>query len=247
MKDMIEHKIGDRTIIQNPDDWFINASAMTASEGKEINDYLKQSVTKDFLKALIRETGIKKDRLWKLIDGDLWVNPMVAIHLGQWCSPKFAVAVTELVLSWMKAGNGASCLPYHLQQSNLYRSKIPGTHFSILQKINERLLADIETVTGLILPFEMQPYLELKAVFDVWLVENGHDSSTYPTYEHEFKDIRYKPITAILYPGELQAQFLILLNDWIGAGEALKYFSQFGNDITKAIESVYVNNVNSIE
>ena len=33
-----------------------------------------------------------------------WVHPDVAIHLAQWCSPKFAVQVSRWVREWMTSG-----------------------------------------------------------------------------------------------------------------------------------------------
>ncbi len=37
-------------------------------------------------------------------NGGTWGHPQVAIHCGQWCSPAFAVKVTEWVFTWMTTG-----------------------------------------------------------------------------------------------------------------------------------------------
>lgn len=64
-----------------------------------------------------------------------WIHPDVAIHLGQWCSPKFAVAVARWVRDWMSGKAGKTKLPYHIERYMANRSKIPHTHFSILNEM----------------------------------------------------------------------------------------------------------------
>ena len=64
------------------------------------------------------------------------MHPKVAIHLGQWISPAFAVQVTEWVFDWMTGRIVATAsMPVHVQRFLKNRGKIPHTHFSMLNEI----------------------------------------------------------------------------------------------------------------
>lgn len=77
----------------------LRATAMCKAVGKQYGDYSRLAVTSAFLQELSRSTGIPVDHLaFTTTTGPndergTWVHPDVAINLGQWCSPKFAVVV----------------------------------------------------------------------------------------------------------------------------------------------------------
>lgn len=83
-----------------PDDEFVNATAMCQATGKRWADYARLDGTRDFLASLARQLSCGESHLIESsqIRGDLgggtWVHRRVAIHLGQWLSPDFAVWVS---------------------------------------------------------------------------------------------------------------------------------------------------------
>ena len=93
------------TIGQRQNDGYIDGTAMCQANGKKINDYLRLDSTKAYLGALSYNTGIPVIKLAEPKAGrygNTWVHPKVAIHLGQWCNPEFAVWVTNLVFDWLQ-------------------------------------------------------------------------------------------------------------------------------------------------
>jgi KilA-N domain len=90
------------------DDGYLNATAMCQATGKLFADYQRLESTKAFLEVLSADMGIPISALIQSRKGGnirleqgTWVHPYVAINLGQWCSPEFAVFVSQLVFSWM--------------------------------------------------------------------------------------------------------------------------------------------------
>lgn len=96
-------EIDGRPIVQmRKSDGFCSLTFMAKAAGKKTNDYMRMSSTKDFFEELKSNTG--NHVLEKQVGGDhggTWGHPQVAIHMAQWCSPKFAVAVSELVFKFM--------------------------------------------------------------------------------------------------------------------------------------------------
>jgi hypothetical protein len=87
------------------EDGFINATKLCKSAGKYWADYIKTKRTSSFLKELSSNMNIIiEDLIVSSIGGDhagTWVHPNVAINLAAWCSPKFEVAVSNLVLRYL--------------------------------------------------------------------------------------------------------------------------------------------------
>ncbi len=106
---------------------------MCKAVGKLFADYRRLTNTEAFLQELSSDMGIPISGLVLAIKGGrpdeqgAWVHPDVAINLGQWCSPKFAVAVSKWVREWM-TGRATANLPYHIQRYISNRSEIPSTH-----------------------------------------------------------------------------------------------------------------------
>lgn len=98
------------SILQRKADGYFGATALckagTAETGKrkDFHNYKVATPTQEFLKELSSTTGLTVDQLIQSLPGSpengggSWVHPRVAMHLAQWCSPKFAVRVTEWVL-----------------------------------------------------------------------------------------------------------------------------------------------------
>lgn len=107
MSEIVRHEIGTAVISQREKDGYIDATAMCQASGKKLNDYGRLGSTRAFIEELSENTGIPALSLVEPVKGRgnrTWVHPYVAIHLAQWCSPRFAVLVSKWVFEWMKGG-----------------------------------------------------------------------------------------------------------------------------------------------
>jgi hypothetical protein len=155
-----------------------------------------------------------------------WVHPQVAINLGQWASAKFAVLVSQWVFDWFNGGGSASYkFPYHIRRYMINRSKIPNTHFSMLDQMTFKLLGALEA-KGYVIPASLMPDISLGRMFSSWLRSKGYSPEDFPTYDHEFNDGVRPVVKARLYPNSLLTDFNIQLDAWIASGKALDYFKE---------------------
>jgi hypothetical protein len=108
---VIERDANGMPVRQRAGDGYVNATQLCKAAGKRFNDYTSAQPTKDFLGELSAETGIAVSELVQTRKGGdtanqgSWVHPDVAIHLAQWCSPKFAVMVSRWVRELLAAGH----------------------------------------------------------------------------------------------------------------------------------------------
>ena len=109
-------------------DGFINGTAMCVAHGKYIRDWLTTEPTWNLLVALSRRFGIEIKECWNpnssaarvsevfphLLTvkrgspsngGGSWIHPKLAVHLAQWCSPDFALLVSDWIEEWLTAGH----------------------------------------------------------------------------------------------------------------------------------------------
>ncbi|RAO74956.1 KilA-N domain-containing protein [Dyella jiangningensis] len=203
---LIPHKVDNGLIIaQRQSDGYINATAMCQAVGKQFNDYTRLASTREYVDALSDETGIPVSELIQTFKGGdtsrqgSWVHPDLAIHLAQWLSPKFAVMVSKWVREWLAGGRHAGgAMPYHLQRYMKNRTRVPYTHFSVLNELTISLIAPLED-QGYTLPDNMVPDISQGKMFAKWLREKYDvDTDTLPTYKHEYADGRV--VDAKLYP-----------------------------------------------
>lgn len=242
---LIVHKVGNNYIKQRANDGYINATAICKASNKLLSDYRDLISTKDFLTELFYDTRIPISELLQSIkEGssalqETWVHPQVAINLAQWASPKFAVLVSNWVFEWMSGKGGRLYeTPYHIRRYLINRSKIPPTHFSMLDQMTMKLLGALED-KGYILPKKMMPDISLGRMFSKWLRDNGHDPDSFPTYKHVFDDGKRPPVLARLYPNEIMTDFNQQLNNWITSGKALNYFKTRDKSSIIPLEEVY--------
>ncbi|MBC6414152.1 MAG: KilA-N domain-containing protein [Chromatiales bacterium] len=227
---LIGHKLGNELISQRPKDGYINATALCKAAGKSFYDYVRLNSTKDFLQELSTETGIPVSALYQTLKGGnqpelqgTWVHPDVATHLAQWLSPKFAVQVSKWVREWL-TGQVSGHMPYHVKRYIKNRSKIPHTHFSMLNEIYLNLIAPLEEA-GFVMPDKMIPDASTGRMFSGFLRKKGIHPESFPTYNHEFSDNR-KDVQARLYPNKHLADFKDYFNrEWLPK-HAQKYFKQ---------------------
>jgi hypothetical protein len=86
-------------------DGYVNATKMCNSAGKLWADFARLDGTKAFLVELSKALGYSIGDLIENKNGSqdgTWVHPRIAIKLATWCSPKFEVEVTDLVLRYMQ-------------------------------------------------------------------------------------------------------------------------------------------------
>ena len=226
---LIGREVNSISINQRAFDGYVNATALCKASNRELETYLKAQQTKAFLDELSRSVRTHTDLLVQIINTGLnenrgtWVHPHVAINLGQWASPKFAVLVSTWVFEWMNGGGATSYrFPYHIRRYLINRSKIPSTHFSMLDQMTIKLLGALES-KGYVIPNTVMPDISLGRMFSKWLRDNGYDPDSFPTYEHVFDDGKRPPVQARLYPNEMMTNFNLHLEGWIRDGRALKY------------------------
>jgi hypothetical protein len=233
---LITHTIEDAMVNQRAVDGYVNATAMCKAVGKMFNDYHRLSTTKAFLQELSGSTGIPVDQLVHTITAGpndmrgTWVHPDVAINLGQWCSPKFAVAVSRWVREWASGKVMIPTLPYHIQRYMANRNEIPVTHFSMLNEMIFALIAPLESA-GYTIPEHMVPDISAGKMFCKWLRDTkGIDTNLLPTYCHVYEDGR--AVYPKLYPNSVLADFRKHFHEvWL----PLKASNYFGERDPKAL------------
>jgi hypothetical protein len=152
-----------------------------------------------------------------------WVHPDVAIHLAQWCSPKFAVAVSRWVREWMSGKFAKAKLPYHIERYMANRSEIPHTHFSMLNEMMFGLVGQMEK-DGYTLPESMVPDISMGLMFCKFLRSKGVDTKRLPTYNHRYQDGRV--VEAKLYPNSVLADFRTHFHEVWLPKRAIEYFEK---------------------
>ncbi|MCK5876866.1 MAG: KilA-N domain-containing protein [Candidatus Marithrix sp.] len=95
------------TIRQRSDGYF-DATSMCKATGKLFKDYCRLKSTQEYLDVFSLKGGIP---LFKIIEvksgryGGSWIHPKASINLAQWCSPEFAVMVTDWVFELLTEGS----------------------------------------------------------------------------------------------------------------------------------------------
>lgn len=242
--DLIQHEAEGAVIEQRAKDGYINATALCKAAGKTFAHYKENASTNDFLQELSSDVGIPTLLLIQRVTDtygvkSTWVHPQVAIHLGQWLSPKFAVKVSGWVYDWMSGKMPTKIvkeIPYHLKRHLQNQHKIPATHFSILQEMSLTLLGPMES-QGYTLPERFIPDISQGRMFSDFLRKNGFgEPSRFQTYKHEYPDGRV--VDARLYPIELLPEFRkFVANTWMPE-RAEKYFAERDQDALPYLHKV---------
>lgn len=149
----IDRKHGEFLIGQRVSDGYVNATAMCRACGKLVADYLRIKSTTEYLEALSADMGIPISGLAQSRKGGLphlqgtWVHPKAAIHLAQWCSPEFAVLVSNWVFDWLTRGQRPTVvqpqLPVYvtrLSLAYLMQMSVPNGYWSVFDKSSNLLI-----------------------------------------------------------------------------------------------------------
>lgn len=106
--EILVHPVEGQAVHQRVPDGYVNATAMCKAAGRQWGHYWENTSTREFVHALSLDIGIPISKLIQSFRGKpshlqgTWVHPRVAIHLGQWLSPRFAVRVTRIVEDWQR-------------------------------------------------------------------------------------------------------------------------------------------------
>ena len=105
---LIAREFNGNAIRQRTSDGYFDATAMCQATGKRWNNYHRLDSTQTFIDALSLKAHIP---VLKLIMsesgryGGTWIHPYVSINLAQWCSPEFAVQVSEWIFELVSTGH----------------------------------------------------------------------------------------------------------------------------------------------
>ena len=118
---LISRDFHDARIRQRSSDGYLNATDMCQATGKRLNNYLRTNTTKAFLSELSDflsknpvtpiSVSEQNQQLIQITKGGTpenqgtWVHPYVSINLAQWCSPMFAVLVTNWTFELLTTGS----------------------------------------------------------------------------------------------------------------------------------------------
>ena len=138
-------QMGEFQVMQRTKDGFFNATSLmkqwNESKGmkKEINDYLKNKTTEEFLEELILEENLDKgnspyvkSRASRGDNAGTWMHPLLFLDFAMWLNPRFKVKVLKFVQDEMiKFRNLAGdaypemCKAVHsIIPENIFREKI---------------------------------------------------------------------------------------------------------------------------
>lgn len=108
-------------------DGYISATELCRASGKKFNDWNRSESAKTLVEALSRSAGIPADQLISIQkDGyhaGSFIHPKLAVHLAIWCSPEFALQVSDWVIDLLTIGKVAinqNQLIFYISNLNFY-------------------------------------------------------------------------------------------------------------------------------
>ena len=194
------------TLILASGDGYWNATAMCRANGKLWSNYWQNQSTQEFVEELARSLGIPRDRLVRTVmtgpndTRGTWVHRRLAMHLAQWCSPRFAVLVAGWIEELLTQGRvelrpapAPTLQPYTRRVMLLpeVRQGVPRGHWSVFTEAADLLIwaEQIFLPAGL----EMQQYDLLDgSVSKRWAQfrEGQEWTGVRVGYPHPFPDVR---------------------------------------------------------
>jgi hypothetical protein len=107
----------NQLINQRDSDGYVNGTDMCQANGCQISEWLSNSGTQSYIQALSLETGIPCHSLHaKVSEGfpaktAYWLHPLLALNLGRWISPQFAIWCDRHIKVLMETGTTALAAP----------------------------------------------------------------------------------------------------------------------------------------
>lgn len=102
--------MGDFNVSQRTKDGFFNATALlkkwNEAKGmkKEVNDYLSNKSTEEFIEALVQEENLDrgnypyvKSKASRGINAGTWMHPLLFLDFAMWLNPSFKVKVLKFI------------------------------------------------------------------------------------------------------------------------------------------------------
>ena len=143
---------GNIKVLFRDHDGYINLTALCKQAGKEFSNWAQLKSTKEFLDELFRSLGITRNLLVQSVttgpneSRGTWGHPQVAINLGQWISPQYAVSVTEIVMGHHKEVQPSETPADNIATSSkLFQSAYP-VYQLVYEDKNQALLATDKAV-----------------------------------------------------------------------------------------------------
>lgn len=104
-------KLGPFKVLIMKENGYINATKLCNNAGKEFQFWMENKSSKELIKE-VRSVGIPTDSkkephklIIKVLNGSTklrgtYVHPKLIIHIASWCSPSYAVQVSEIVIEY---------------------------------------------------------------------------------------------------------------------------------------------------
>src|SRR5271154_160826 len=100
-------KLGDFEVILMKKNGYINATKLCSSAGKKLTHWNENKTSKKFIAVLASVTEIPSTDLTVIIFGGnnpkitgTYVHPKIIIHIASWCSPEYAIQVSDIVIQF---------------------------------------------------------------------------------------------------------------------------------------------------
>lgn len=216
---LISHEVDQQTIYQRAGDGYVNATAMCKAAGKKFNDYARLKTSQEFINELSSVTGIPatgtadKVLIEVMQGGDpqlqgTWVHPDVAIHLAQWCSPKFAVQVNKFIREWMQGENplqkALNQWQFYIDRASLVNNSVPQNYFSVFKEaaplmvtlIQSGVLVDDKTVPDISIGAHWATYWKKQEL----ALEHGEPTNYQHFYPESYPQSGSNPQIVKAYP-----------------------------------------------
>lgn len=128
-------------IRQRESDGYLSATDMCKAFGKLFGNYHKSQSTHEYINALNESIPSGIDLICIINNGSnnergTWVHPRIAIHLAQWLSPKFSIAVTDWVIRYL-SGDITLVADIVKQHEDITGTKVTNIDFNYEHKLLE--------------------------------------------------------------------------------------------------------------
>jgi len=104
---LISRDFHGATICQRSDG-YLDATAMCKATGKLFKDYRRLKTTQEYLEVFSLKRRIPPFKIIEVKSGRYggsWIHPIASINLATWCSPEFAVMVSDWVFELLTTGS----------------------------------------------------------------------------------------------------------------------------------------------
>ena len=131
-KDYAHGKLGEFEVIMMKKNGYVNASKLCNSAGKRYAKWIQNNVAKDLINELKSADRIRSPLFINVIKGrydtrGTYVHPKLIVHIASWCSPKYALMVSDIVNE------------YHIKQAIEIKDKLLNKKDDKIDKLNKKI------------------------------------------------------------------------------------------------------------